>query len=59
MITADNVLWTGRTSGSRPSSPGDETAELRAFCESVLGDPRFSATILPVGDGLLLATLRG
>jgi predicted O-methyltransferase YrrM len=31
---------------------------LRAFDAAVLADPRFSATILPVGDGLLIATLR-
>ena len=35
------------------------TAALRAFCERVLGDPRFQATILPVGDGLLVAGWRG
>ena len=35
------------------------TAALRAFCERVLGDPRLQATILPVGDGLLVAGWRG
>lgn len=58
LIVADNVLWGGRTSGSRPSTDGDGTASLRAFCGWVLGDPRFSGTILPVGDGLLVATWR-
>ena len=58
LVVADNVLWGGRTSGSRPSTPGDGTSSLRAFCESVIGDPRFSGTILPVGDGLLVATWR-
>ena len=56
LIVADNVLWGGRTSGFRPASAGDGTAELRRFCEWVLGDRRFSGTILPVGDGLLVAT---
>ena len=32
---------------------------LRAFCERVLADDRFTATILPVGDGLLVATWHG
>jgi caffeoyl-CoA O-methyltransferase len=60
IVLADNVLWTGRTSGGRPSSPADEsTAALRAFCAAVLGDPRFRATILPVGDGLLMASYLG
>ena len=58
LIVADNVLWSGRTSGSRPSSPGDGTDALRAFCARVLGDHRFTRTILPVGDGLLVAAWR-
>jgi caffeoyl-CoA O-methyltransferase len=59
LIVADNVLWSGRASGARPSQPGDErVAALRAFDAAVLGDPRYSATILPVGDGLLIASLR-
>jgi predicted O-methyltransferase YrrM len=52
------VLWSGRTSGSRPSKPGDGTAELREFCRQVLADPAFEGSILPIGDGLLVATLR-
>jgi predicted O-methyltransferase YrrM len=60
LVLADNVLWSGRTSGSRPSAPGDvDTAALRAFCERVLRDERFDATILPLGDGLLVAGWRG
>jgi caffeoyl-CoA O-methyltransferase len=59
LIVADNVLWSGRTSGAMPSKPGDErVAALRAFDAAVLGDPRYTATILPVGDGLLIASLR-
>jgi len=58
IVAADNVLWSGRTSGAQPSRPGDGTEELRAFCARVLGDSRFSGTILPVGDGLLVAAFR-
>ena len=58
LVVADNVLWSGRTSGGRVSGPGDGTAELRAFCERTLGDPRFIGTIVPVGDGLLVAAYR-
>jgi caffeoyl-CoA O-methyltransferase len=57
LVVADNVLWSGRVSGSRPDD--ENTAALRSFSERVLGDPRFNATILPVGDGLLIASLRG
>ena len=47
-------------SGARPRRPDDaNTTALRAFDAAVLGDPRFTATILPVGDGLLIATWRG
>jgi len=59
LVVADNVLWGGRVSGAEPSDEGDHsTAALRAFNASVLRDPRFVATILPVGDGLLVAALR-
>jgi caffeoyl-CoA O-methyltransferase len=59
IVLADNVLWSGRTSGARPSKPGDRTQPLRAFCEHTLADPRFRSTILPVGDGLLYAYFHG
>ena len=60
LIVADNVLWSGRASGTRPADPDDESVvALRRFNAAVLTDPRFSATILPVGDGLLLAGVRG
>jgi predicted O-methyltransferase YrrM len=60
LVIADNVLWSGRVSGARPSDVGDpRTAALRAFDTALLADPRFNATILPVGDGLLIASLRG
>ncbi len=59
LVVADNVLWTGRVSGERPSTPADATDVLRAFDAAVLRDLRFTATILPVGDGLLLAGFRG
>ena len=58
LLVADNVLWSGRTSGSRPARDGDGTDALRRFCRSILGDPRYAGTILPVGDGLLVATWR-
>ena len=59
LLVADNVLWSGRVSGSRPADPGDaNTNALRAFDRAVLADRGFLATILPVGDGLLIATVR-
>lgn len=58
LVVADNVLWSGRTSGGRPARPGDGTDSLREFCAAVLHDPQFVGTILPVGDGLLVAARR-
>ena len=57
-VVADNVLWSGRTSGGRPSTPGDGALELRDFCATISADPAFETAILPIGDGLLVATLR-
>ncbi|MBI3750524.1 MAG: O-methyltransferase [Chloroflexi bacterium] len=59
LVAADNVLWSGRTSGDRPPRPGDGTEDLRRFVAGVMADPVFQATILPVGDGLLVAGFRG
>jgi caffeoyl-CoA O-methyltransferase len=60
LVLADNVLWSGRVSGATPVDGEDQnTKALRGFSERVLGDPRFTSTILPVGDGLLAATWRG
>jgi predicted O-methyltransferase YrrM len=57
LVIADNVLWSGRVTDA--AIDDENTRALREFDAVVLGDPRFTATILPVGDGLLLAGLRG
>jgi caffeoyl-CoA O-methyltransferase len=57
LVVADNVLWSGRTADPANSDP--DTVALRAFDAAVLADERFAATILPVGDGLLVAGYRG
>jgi caffeoyl-CoA O-methyltransferase len=57
LVVADNVLWSGRV--TEAAIDDENTRALRDFDAAVLGDPRFTATILPVGDGLLLAGLRG
>jgi len=55
LLVADNVLWSGRVAAGQDD---DSTKALRAFNAHLLGDRRFSSTILPVGDGLLVAALR-
>jgi len=57
LVLADNVLWSGRVAD--PAVVDESTTALRAFDAAVLRDPRFVATILPVGDGLLVAGYRG
>ena len=57
LVVADNVLWSGRVVDPARMEP--DTSALRAFDTAVLADPRFQATILPVGDGLLVAGYRG
>ena len=57
LVVADNVLWSGRVAD--PTQGDADTTALRAFDARVLADDRFAATILPVGDGLLLAGFRG
>jgi predicted O-methyltransferase YrrM len=60
LVVADNVLWSGRVAGSRPADAADaSTTALRAFDVAVLADPRFDSTILPIGDGILVAAWRG
>jgi caffeoyl-CoA O-methyltransferase len=58
LVVADNVLWSGRTSGARPARAGDGTDALREFCRTMSVDPEYETTILPIGDGLLVAALR-
>jgi caffeoyl-CoA O-methyltransferase len=57
LVVADNVLWSGRVAD--PAVNDENTVALRAFDAALLADPRFNATILPVGDGLLVAGYRG
>ena len=64
LVLADNVLYGGLVAGR--SGFREETASelrsgdaLRAFDAAILADPRFSATIVPMCDGILLATYVG
>ncbi len=64
LVIADNVLYGGLVAGRRGFR--EETASelrsaeaLRSFDATVLADRRFVATILPICDGVLLATYVG
>jgi len=56
LLLIDNALWEGRVAD--PSVTDPATEGIRASHESLRQDPSFDTTILPVGDGLLVARRR-
>lgn len=56
VILVDNVLWDGAVidSGSRD----DSTNAIRALNAKIKSDQRVSCSLLPIGDGLMLALKR-
>jgi predicted O-methyltransferase YrrM len=56
IIMIDNVLWDGRVAD--PAENDDDTAALRAINAKAARDPRVDASLLSIGDGLLLARKR-
>jgi predicted O-methyltransferase YrrM len=55
LLLADNLIWSGRIFD--PEEASEETAAIRAFTRVVTQDPAWTATIVPVRDGLLVARL--
>ncbi|MGH2627245.1 MAG: O-methyltransferase [Anaerolineales bacterium] len=53
VLIVDNLLWSGRIFDPADSSP--DTEGVRAFTRVVFDDPGWTATIVPIRDGLLLA----
>ena len=56
LICVDNVLWNGAVAD--PSRNDEDTEAIRAFNAALTNDPRFSLSMLPMGDGLTLARKR-
>lgn len=54
MLVADNVLWGGKTAD--PTVHDLRTEALRRFNQTVLSHPALRATLLPAGDGVVVAT---
>jgi predicted O-methyltransferase YrrM len=52
----DNALWHDKVAD--PAQRDPQTIALRALVTSVRDDERFTPSLLPVGDGLLVAVLR-
>lgn len=56
LITIDNVLWSGEVVHAGAIDP--DTAALRALNEKIGKDERVDASLVPIGDGLLIVRKR-
>ena len=56
VLIADNLLWSGKVLDGDDHSP--DTEGIREFTRLVTGDPRWIASLVPIRDGLLVATRR-
>lgn len=56
LLCVDNALWRGQVADD--SANDAATAAIRRSHEMIAEDPAFDATILPVGDGLLVGLRR-
>lgn len=56
LIAIDNTLWYGRVAD--PEVQDNRTKRIRALNEKVRDDERVTMSLLPIGDGLLLAFKR-
>ena len=56
LIAVDNVLWNG--SVADPARQDEDTRAIRALNQKALADQRVSISLVPIGDGLLLARKR-
>jgi predicted O-methyltransferase YrrM len=56
VVALDNALWHDRVADSSRRDP--ETVVIRDLGRTIREDPRVVAALLPVGDGLLVATKR-
>ncbi len=56
LIAVDNVLWNG--SVADPSKIDGDTRAIRALNEKMHRDTRVSISLVPIGDGLMLARKR-
>ncbi len=56
LIAVDNVLWSGAVADD--SHQDQETQAIRALNAKLLRDPRVAISLVPIGDGLMLARKR-
>lgn len=60
VLAVDNVLMGGTVAENRPDGlwSAEQIATVRALNERLLGDERLAATVIPVGDGVLVGVRR-
>lgn len=56
LVALDNMLWSGRVAD--PNHHDADTDAIRALNAKIQADPRVDATLLTVGDGVMLARIR-
>lgn len=53
LVIVDNVLWSGAVTD--PDDQSEDTVAIRAFNNAVMKDDRVFYSMVPIGDGLVLA----
>ncbi|MDR3386677.1 MAG: class I SAM-dependent methyltransferase [Rudaea sp.] len=56
LVALDNMLWSGRVADASQHDP--DTGAIRALNDRILADARVEATLLTIGDGVMLARKR-
>ncbi len=56
LLITDNLLWHGQVLD--PADTAADTEAIRTFTSQVMGDPDWTASIVPIRDGLLVARRR-
>jgi caffeoyl-CoA O-methyltransferase len=56
LVVCDNLLWSGRVAAEEEEEEDADTEALRSFNGYLMMHPQLQAVVLPVGDGLGIAT---
>ena len=56
VVAVDNAIWSGRIADPEADDPS--TDAIRRTVTALASDERVHASLLPIGDGLMLATRR-
>jgi predicted O-methyltransferase YrrM len=56
LIVCDNLLWSGRVAAPADDGEDRDTEALRSFNGYLMMHPQLQAVVLPLGDGLGIAT---